>query len=494
MQQITSTSQTSRSQLDHLRGPYLHSLPPIPAIVPDQPVPSLTDHGQTPSWAIQASTVNRSLSRTMRAGSHTRCDSVRSVLSVPGSIQSSGYGDTVTSGQEATITEDERRRKRAELNAKRPRYKHYKSNAELYKLMHKTAELLRVAFSTEAPFPDNEQEERIISVAFRQALRIFGHGDDWHTLTDADMKLFKTEDTEVRSRVRKQAVIRVPDAYGLVKNPAPEDVATNKARARFLLADSRFLYESLCTVLHNQDVDAKAGRFQHRLIREIIEEVWFSHANALGCLYQDRFKPIPNATIALVLTAIRHALTMYSETGRRSDKDFTAASFMIYDEYLNALEQFDDGEMGPLWLQHRKRMFKRALAYAGSQEEPVQEPVVSLATNDELARERDRLRMQLKRQRSVASASESPCSSDNEAPNGIQEARSSVGSANGDDKGYSTPQERQDAEEGPHLATVQCAPIPMNLKSPSPPSLSQTRLESGDPPTPRPTLMGSPRC
>ncbi|CDO74668.1 hypothetical protein BN946_scf184828.g8 [Trametes cinnabarina] len=399
----------AQSQLDNLRGPYRHSIPQIPTAVANQPVPSLADTQVISAWTVQPSLHHRP------------------TLSGESAYQDRPVVVKRRSDQALTDEEDqreeERRRKRAELNAKRPRYKQYKSNAELYKIMRKTAELLQVMFSTENPFPDDVQEERIIHTAFNRALEIYGYGKDWYILTDNDIKLFKHEDTSIRSRVRKQAVMRVPDAYGLAKNPQSDQVAHNKKRAQFLLADSRFHYEN---ALLNQDVDAKAGRFQHRLIREIIEEVWFGHANALGCLYQQYFKPIPHATIALVLTAIRHALTMYSDTGRRSNKDFTAASFTVYDDYMDALEQFNAGELGMLWLQHRRRMFNHALAYAGVQEEQIKEPVIALATEDELNRERARLRAQLDRDQNDDMSIASSSSDDGETyPHPVQRSTSS---------------------------------------------------------------------
>lgn len=117
----------------------------------------------------------------------------------------------------------------------------------------------------------------------------------------------------MRSRVQREVSARVANVYGLDPAPSPAQVIRNKERVEVLLNDSAFHHE-VCTdtlrrakdrlIAFLQVPETREGRFQHPFIQQIIHAVWFSHRNALGCLYQERFNPIPHATVALVLTSV----------------------------------------------------------------------------------------------------------------------------------------------------------------------------------------------
>ncbi|KAH9949209.1 hypothetical protein B0H21DRAFT_820392 [Amylocystis lapponica] len=271
-----------------------------------------------------------------------------------------------------------RQARKAAHNAKRRRYKHYAENAALQKVLRNTGRLLQVHFATVCPFPDMEQKDRAVTDKFSEALRIHGYDNDWYTLTNEDEKLLLGEDSSVRSRVRKAAVANVPKAYGLHKTPRGPQVMENRDRVAFLLEDSRF---------HCKSPLDKLGRFQHDVIAEIIHDVWFSHPTALGCLYQSSFNPIPSSVLSLVLTVVRHVLLMYKD-GKMHDNDFTAASWVQYDEYLTAVEQFDSGEMEKVWFRYRQNLFKDGLQFARAvPEEAEREATIQLAQADEMQRE-----------------------------------------------------------------------------------------------------------
>lgn len=128
----------------------------------------------------------------------------------------------------------------------------------------------------------------------------------------------ETEDTGIRSRVHKAAVLHVPRAYKLEKTSDPSKQRLTAARVKTLLAQSSFHYEVIQRRVRDinaeythviclfQDPDQRVGRFQHQIISDIIWEVFFSHANALGCLYQEYFRPISHQLLALVLTTVSH--------------------------------------------------------------------------------------------------------------------------------------------------------------------------------------------
>ncbi|KAH9910145.1 uncharacterized protein BXZ73DRAFT_109502 [Epithele typhae] len=206
--------------------------------------------------------------------------------------------------------------------------------------------MAQVEFATSNPFPDPQERANIAQSAFREALALSDLADDFHTLTRKDMKL-------------KAAVTLVPTAYGLCKAPRNEQhKQANKAQVSKLLANEGKLF-------HCEDPVTGRGRFQHQVIAEIIHEVFFSHPSSLGCIYQDHFKTISNELIALVLTSVRHTLKMY-ETGLKVTAPFRAViEYKVYDQYLDALSDYDSGSVKSLWRRYRRDIFKQGLAYSG---------------------------------------------------------------------------------------------------------------------------------
>ncbi|KAI0701571.1 hypothetical protein C8T65DRAFT_741632 [Cerioporus squamosus] len=389
------------ARLDALRGANVHSLPSvtgdargpsatIPSMVnpiaPYPPMPfffSAPNSGQPPS---QTSVLSLSSPSPISS-------------SAPGLTSSLSGSPTSPSPAASTVgkrrrdallidnpDEDERNearaRKQAERNAKRRRYKHFAYNGSLQQVIRRTGYILQAIFSTSNPYPSLVEKDRLINQAYEDACNVLGWDASSYTLTDEDMKMFRQEDTNIRSRVRREAAKLVPNVYGLHVNPTPEQREANHKRASWLLEDSRFHYE---------DLDMKEGRFQHGIIGMVIDLVWFPHPNALGCIYQEHFNPIRHQTIALVLTAIHHVLSVYKEAGRHIRMEFTADAFTKYDEYIVALDQFDRGFMGHVWRRYRRYLFTRGLSHAGTEEEVAAEPVISLAPPEEMDREYARL-------------------------------------------------------------------------------------------------------
>lgn len=59
-----------------------------------------------------------------------------------------------------------------------------------------------------------------------------------------------------------------------------------------------------------QDVEARSGFAQHKIISEILHEVWFMNKTALGVEFANYFKPISLATLALIFSAVRVLLKL----------------------------------------------------------------------------------------------------------------------------------------------------------------------------------------
>ncbi|CDO77167.1 hypothetical protein BN946_scf184657.g43 [Trametes cinnabarina] len=289
------------------------------------------------------------------------------------------------SNTDGAARQEARKAKKAMYNSRRKRYKHYHEDASLYKVIRKAGYLLQVLFSTSLPFPSDEARDDEIKLAFEKALDTFGFADDFYNLSIEDMKMLQQEDGSIRSRVQREVNARIATVYGLDPAPSPSQVLRNKERVSALLKDSAFHYES---------PETQEGRFQHPIIQQVIHAVWFSHRTALGCLYQDDFNPIPHATIALVLTSIRHTLSMY-QTGKLVSGDFTHSYFTVYDQYVSSLAQMDEGDMRHFWRHHRRMMFKLGLDRAGVREDKEEELVIARAPQDVMAREIERMRLKM---------------------------------------------------------------------------------------------------
>ncbi|TFK88825.1 hypothetical protein K466DRAFT_54593 [Polyporus arcularius HHB13444] len=280
---------------------------------------------------------------------------------------------------ERTAAAELRARKKDAKNAERMRYRDYKHNMVLYRIMRKAGDILQVRFATELPFPAPEERDEAVKEAFEEALRIAGQESDFYTLTQKDLNLLRSEETGIRSRIKKAAVDLVVNAYNLHEIPdGHAELSANKDRVQGLLKQSSFHYE---------DPYTRVGRFQHLIVSRVIWRVFFSTSNALGCVYQSSFKPISHELLALVLTAIRHVLKCW-DSGRMVGEDFTGAQYRVYDQYLDALEQFDKGPLRRFWTQHRRDIFKKGLSRAGCLEQAdTSETVIDLAEDDELQRE-----------------------------------------------------------------------------------------------------------
>jgi hypothetical protein len=53
-----------------------------------------------------------------------------------------------------------------------------------------------------------------------------------------------------------------------------------------------------------QDIENQAGFAQHKIISEVLHEVWFNRKTAIGVEFSEYFKPISLATMASIFTGV----------------------------------------------------------------------------------------------------------------------------------------------------------------------------------------------
>jgi hypothetical protein len=55
----------------------------------------------------------------------------------------------------------------------------------------------------------------------------------------------------------------------------------------------------------------RKGLFRNKNIQKVVNVMWFANKLDDGVSYPEYFKPMPDITVALVLTAVRHPSTIY---------------------------------------------------------------------------------------------------------------------------------------------------------------------------------------
>ncbi|TFY68301.1 hypothetical protein EVJ58_g1089 [Rhodofomes roseus] len=312
---------------------------------------------------------------------------------------SSQRGSDVQADHDADPSEERRRQRKQYHNAKRPRYRDYQENGKQSILLDVVKYGLQVHFITVTPFPSKADRDAIIRSKYKDAEQACGVAEGECPIDARVMKLLRQEESSMRTRLKQVVMAKVVTKYGLYMEPrVPAQVKHNRTRVAFLLGPE--LSGSSSTdaavagaatersVFHYKVVpEERSGPFQHSIIEEVIFELVFRHVNALGCIYQDQFKPIPHPLLASILAVIYHALSMY-RTGRRVEERFTKRYYDIYDGFLAVLNQLSDE---PNWLRYRKALFKLGLRHAGAVTDEVQAPVVAAMSAETVRREMELL-------------------------------------------------------------------------------------------------------
>lgn len=102
---------------------------------------------------------------------------------------SSSLQDVELSSDESEDRNEARKAKKDLHNSHRRRYKHYRGDARLYKIMRHAGHLLQVTFSTVLPFPADDEREAQVTQAFQQALQRYNLEDDTYVLSRDDVRM-----------------------------------------------------------------------------------------------------------------------------------------------------------------------------------------------------------------------------------------------------------------------------------------------------------------
>ncbi|KAF8517449.1 hypothetical protein JB92DRAFT_3113471 [Gautieria morchelliformis] len=131
----------------------------------------------------------------------------------------------------------------------------------------------------------------------------------------------------IRGCVKDKVALKAAVYYGFRHGTDDMTIQANKKLAEILLQEDGYVY---------QDVAQSTGIYAHPILQEIINEQWFDSKNADGIKYSASFHPIPDASIALVFTAVIWASGRHVKGGANMDLELRLRRFQ--DHLLQALE------------------------------------------------------------------------------------------------------------------------------------------------------------
>ncbi|KAH9842963.1 uncharacterized protein C8Q71DRAFT_877618 [Rhodofomes roseus] len=232
--------------------------------------------------------------------------------------RTSSERDDDDQAEDVDIAAERRHKRKQQHNANRPRYRDSRGDDELSTLLDVVKNDLQVHFVTVTPFPSKSERDTIIQAKYKEGLITCSVDEAKHPLVKDRLRLLRQEESNMRSRLKRIVMSKLHNKYNLHVEPrSAGEVEHNRAWVAFLLGpeplstaepeDSIALTQR--SVFHCKEPEKRVGHFQNSIIEEVIFELAFSHVNALGCLNQERFKPISHPLIASILTSANLKLT-----------------------------------------------------------------------------------------------------------------------------------------------------------------------------------------
>ncbi|KAK0479470.1 hypothetical protein EDD18DRAFT_1113819 [Armillaria luteobubalina] len=140
------------------------------------------------------------------------------------------------------------------------------------------------------PFPDGAKSREMAEQVWAEVCEDY---DDLYELTTPMAIMMQKRGTRARGQLKDHIRPLVAPAFGLTSPDKKSMIAKNKDNY-LLTTNAAFHYKDLPTLSH---------AYEHKIIFSSICAVWFKNIKDFGVKYSDRFDPIPNVSLALVLTA-----------------------------------------------------------------------------------------------------------------------------------------------------------------------------------------------
>lgn len=151
----------------------------------------------------------------------------------------------------------------------------------------------------------------------------------------------------------------VDTSYGF--HASSKNIRDNTARATQLLSNNAFIYRE-----HNSDENLQYP-YQHPIIQEAINILWFKNKDDDGMTFQEHFSPMPIPAMALVLAVIQCCIEEWTN-GTGAESDWNESRFKsVYQWHIDSLIGFDscdDAESGDPFEVIRSNLLHNASCHA----------------------------------------------------------------------------------------------------------------------------------
>ncbi|KIM88272.1 hypothetical protein PILCRDRAFT_62582, partial [Piloderma croceum F 1598] len=197
-----------------------------------------------------------------------------------------------------------------------------------------TQEVLAVAIAvyrclicTDTPFPDHAKELEFAKIRWKIGCKKL---DIRLEMTPELVKMITSRGSHVRGEL-KTKVRPIIEHYGFESGQHKRTIKRNRELAEELKEGYNFVYST----------DRK-GLFRNKNIQKVVNAMWFANKQDDGVSYPEYFKPMPDITVALVLTAMECGIDEWG-TGIKTDIAFTAVDYRtVFDAHLKCLRNFQE--------------------------------------------------------------------------------------------------------------------------------------------------------
>ncbi|KAH9972696.1 hypothetical protein BJV77DRAFT_1131087 [Russula vinacea] len=153
---------------------------------------------------------------------------------------------------------------------------------------------------------------------------------EFHLITPA----CHSRSSHLRGRVKSKIQPHIKNLYGFHPVSRPRAVEHNIRLARKLKEKFTFLYAE-------RGEDGNKGLYEHPIIQQTINAVWFNGKKDDGIMLTDIYRPFPKVALALTLTAIENCIDEWAD-GTHTSITFSQDSYEdLFKEHLQELDNFD---------------------------------------------------------------------------------------------------------------------------------------------------------
>lgn len=167
-------------------------------------------------------------------------------------------------------------------------------------MLHEAIRRYEACLYTVEPFPDGAKSREMAEQVWAEICEEY---EDSYELTTPMATMMQKRGTRARGQLKDRIRPLVAPAFGLTSPDKKSNIAKNKDKYVLLTTDAAFHYKDLSTL---------SRAYEHKIIFSSICAAWFKNTKDFGVKYSDCFNPIPNVSLALVLTAIEFCLEEWS--------------------------------------------------------------------------------------------------------------------------------------------------------------------------------------